>query len=111
MIILAFAASLMAADYSGVWNGTGGIESVKYGSVPQTAQMTLQQAGSSVTGSLKLGNALVVAITSGTVSGTNITFAAGTAFTANLTANGSQLTGKVYTSRGEVMDVVFTQQH
>ena len=106
--ILFFAASLAAADYSGIWNGTGGIESVKYGSVPQTAQMTLLQTGSSVSGTLKLGNAAPEKITSGTVSGNSITFAAGSAFTANLTQNGSQLVGKVTTSRGEVIDLVFT---
>jgi hypothetical protein len=110
MIMLAFAASLAAADYSGIWSGTGGIESVKYGSVPQTARMTLNQAGSTVTGTLQLGNAQVVTITSGTVSGSTITFAAGTAFTASLTQTGTQLSGKVTSSRGEVMDVVFTKQ-
>ena len=110
-ILLALAATLAAADYSGIWNGTGGIESVKYGSIPMTAQMTLSPSGSSYTGTLKLGNADPVTITSVSVSGSSINIAAGNAFTASLTQNGTQLSGKVVTSRGEVMDVVFTQSH
>lgn len=111
MVLLVFAASLAAADHSGIWKGTGGIESVKYGSVPQTATLTLLQAGEKITGgSLKMGNAEPVAVTSGSVSGSTITFAAGTVFTATLTEVGTQLQGKVTSSRGEVMDVVFTKK-
>jgi len=102
------AASLAAADYSGIWNGKGGIESAKYGSVPQTAQMTLLQAGSSLSGTLKIGNGPIMTITAGSVSGNAITFAV-TGGTASLTATGSQLQGKLTSSQGQILDIVFTK--
>ena len=109
IVALAFAASLLAADYSGSYTGQGGFESAKYGSVPATAQLTLLQSGSTVTGTLKLGGGAVVPISSGTVSNNQITFAADNG-TATLVANGTQLTGKYTTSTGDVLDVVFTKQ-
>ena len=111
IIALAFAASLGAADYSGIWDGKGGVESSKYGSVPWTSQLTLVQAGSSVSGTLKMGNDQVLPITSGTVSGSQITFVVNSgARTANLTQNGTQLQGTITSSTGEVYDVVFTKE-
>src|ERR1039457_3104717 len=110
VVLLSLAASLTAADFSGIWNGKGGIESAKYGSVPQTAQMTLLQAGSSVSGTLKIGNGSILKIASGTVSGSTITFAVGTGGTATLTQSGSQLQGKLTSSKGQILDIVFTKQ-
>jgi hypothetical protein len=109
VVLLSLAASLTAADFSGIWNGKGGIESAKYGSVPQTAQMTLLQAGSSVSGTLKIGNGPIQKIASGTVSGSTITFAV-SGGTATLTQSGGQLQGKLTSSRGQILDVVFTKQ-
>ena len=60
-ITLAFAASLVAADVTGAYAGKGSIESTKYGGVPYTAQLTLLQDGSSVSGTLKMGGAKVAA--------------------------------------------------
>lgn len=109
IILLALAASLAAADSTGTYKGVGGIESVKYGSVPQTAQLTLLQAGSTVSGTLKIGNGPILPLSSGTASGTQITFAVGSG-TGRLTLNGSQLQGKLTSSKGEVFDIVFTKQ-
>jgi hypothetical protein len=109
MMFLLVASLAAQTSYSGIWKGTGGIESTKYGSVPQTAQLTLLQAGSSVTGTIKIGNGQLLTISSGTVSGTTITFAV-TGGTASLSQSGAQLTGKLTSSRGEIFDVVFTQQ-
>ena len=110
VLLLSLTAFLAAADYSGIWNGKGGIESAKYGSVPQTAQMTLLQAGSSASGTLKLGNGPLWKITSGTVSGSTITFALDNGSTASLTQSSSQLQGKITSSKGEILDIVFTKQ-
>ena len=111
--LLFFAASLFA-DCSGTWNGQGGKEDQRYGIVPITAQMTLTQAGSSVTGTLKMGNGSVLPISSGSVSGNQVTFVIGSGqgiqMTGNFTQNGSQLTGKVTMSTGDVFDFAFTQQ-
>ena len=107
VVLLSLAALLTAADYSGIWNGKGGIESAKYGSVPQTAQLTLLQAGSSVSGTLKIGNGPIMKIASGAVSGSTITFAVGGG-TGTLAQNGAQLKGRLTSSKGEILDIVFT---
>jgi hypothetical protein len=112
IVLLAFAASLSAADFSGIWNGKGGREDPKYGLVPDTAQMTLLQGGASVTGTFKFGNAKPVAISSGTVSGTQVTIAivgSGAQVTGRFTQNGAQLVGKMTTSSGQIYDLVFTK--
>jgi hypothetical protein len=110
IVALTFAASLAASDLSGIWNGKGGFEDAKYGAVPSTAQLTLVQAGSTVSGTLKIGNGPVIHISNGSVSGSQITFAAGGGGTAALTANGSQLSGKLTSSTGKILDVVFSKQ-
>jgi len=104
--------SLLAADSSGTYKGTGGIEDVKYGSVPQTAQLTLIQAGSTVSGTLKIANGPLFKISSGTVSGNQITFAVGAGGgTGSLTVvSATQLQGKLTSVRGEIFDVSFTKQ-
>jgi len=109
VVLLSLAASLAAADCSGIWSGKGGIESAKYGSVPQTAQMTLLQAGSSVTGTLKIGNGSIMKIASGAVSGSTVTFAVGRG-TGTLTQSGAQLSGRLTSSQGQILDIVFTKQ-
>ena len=109
VVLLSLAVSLAAADCSGIWNGKGGIESAKYGSVPQTAQMTLLQAGSSVTGTLKIGNGSIMKIASGAVSGSTVTFAVGRG-TGTLTQSGAQLSGRLTSSQGQILDIVFTKQ-
>jgi hypothetical protein len=114
IIMLTAVSSLVAADYSGIWNGTGGKEDTRYGSVPATAQMTLLQAGSSFQGTLKMGSGAPMAISSGAVSGSTLTFVikstGGAQVTGNFTANGSQLTGKMTASNGQVYDFVFTKK-
>jgi hypothetical protein len=110
VVLLSLAALLTAADYSGIWNGKGGIESAKYGSIPQTAQITLLQAGSAASGTLKLGNGPILKITSGTISGSTITFAVDNGTTGTLTQSGSQLQGRLTSSEGEILDIVFTKQ-
>jgi hypothetical protein len=116
VVLLSLASFLTAqsSSVSGIWNGKGGVEDPKYGSVPMTAQMTLQQAGSSVSGTLKIGNGKIMQITSGAVSGNTITFAVGNGSTtvgsASLTQSGAQLAGKLTSSTGSIFDVVFTQQ-
>ena len=101
-----------AADLSGIWNGKGGKEDPKYGSVPVTVQMTLLQAGSSVTGTIKMGNGPIIKIPSGTVSGNTVKFAVrnGTSGTGSgsFTLNGSKLSGRLTSSRGDIFDIVFT---
>jgi len=110
--LLFLVASLCRADCSGIWNGQGGKEDPRYGIVPMTAQMTLEQAGSSVTGTLKIANGSVMKITSGSVSGSQLTivisYPGGAQITGNLSQNGSQLTGKMTASNGQVFDFVFT---
>ena len=110
VVLLSMVASLAAADCSGVWAGKGGIESAKYGSVPQTAQMTLLQAGTSVTGTLKIGNGKVMQISSGNVSSLTITFAVGAGTGTLSIMNGAQLAGKLTSPKGEILDLVFTRQ-
>lgn len=116
VILLTLAASLAAqsVSVSGIWNGKGGVEDPKYGSVPMTAQMTLQQAGSSVSGTLKIGNGKIMQITAGNISGSTITFAVSnsgtTVGTASLSKSGAQLAGRLTSSTGNIFDVVFTQQ-
>ncbi|MGB6946985.1 MAG: hypothetical protein WBE37_31600 [Bryobacteraceae bacterium] len=111
LMILLFSASLVAQDFSGIWNGKGGIESTKYGVVPQTAQMTLLQAGSTLQGTFKLGNSKPIAISSGSVSGTQLNLIVGQGLASGtLTQNGGELTGKMTSSSGQVMDFVFTKQ-
>ena len=57
IMMFLFGASLFAqTSFSGIWNGKGGIGSARYGTVPQTSQMTLLQAGRSVQGTFKMGN-------------------------------------------------------
>jgi hypothetical protein len=107
---VAFTVSLSASDYSGSYTGKGGIESVKYGSVPQTANMTLSQAGTSLTGTLQLGNGPIIKITSGSVSGTTLSFAIGNGGgSGTLTQNGTQLQGRLTSSKGDILDIVFTK--
>lgn len=100
------------ADCSGIWNGKGGKEDPKYGVVPLTAQMTLEQAGSSVSGTLKIANGSVMKITSGNASGSQCTIvitAQGGQITGTFTQNGAQLTGTMTVSNGGTYDFAFTQ--
>ena len=111
--LLFFVASLCRADCSGIWNGKGGKEDPRYGLVPANAQMTLEQAGSSVTGTLKISNGSVMKITSGSVSGNQITFviaSKGGQITGNFSQNGSQLTGTMTASTGDTYNFAFTLQ-
>lgn len=111
IMMLTLAASLAAQDYSGIWNGKGGKQDPKYGLVPRTAQMTVLQAGATFTGTLKIGASAPMKITSGTVSGSQLTFAIvnGSAqITGSLSLSGSQLNGTMTASNGGVYDFVFT---
>lgn len=109
--MLVLAGSLMAQDYSGIWNGKGGQVDAKYGTVPVTAQLTLLQAGTSLQGTFKAGGLKPVAIASGSVSGTQVVFVVGAGVvTARLTQNGSQLAGTMTSGSGDVVNIVFTKQ-
>ena len=115
VMMFILAASLAAQDLSGIWNGKGGKEDPKYGTVPATAQMTVLQAGTSFHGTLKLGGArgAIMQITNGTSSGGHLTFTIvnGKAqITGNLAVNGSHLAGKMTASNGATFDFVFTKQ-
>jgi citrate lyase synthetase len=111
-MMLTLAAAFAATDYSGIWNGKGGKEDAKYGKVPATAQMTLLQAGTSLKGTLKFGNNKPVAIASGTVSGSQLTIVVvnnGKQITGSLSQVGTQLSGKMTSSNGQIYDFVFTK--
>lgn len=114
IMILTLTASLAAQDFSGIWNGKGGKEDPKYGTVPQTAQMTVLQAGTSFHGTLRLGaRGALMQITNGTVSSGRMTFTivnGKSQITGNLAASGSQLSGKMTASNGSAFDFVFTKQ-
>jgi len=109
IVMFIFATSLVAQSFSGIWNGQGGIVDAKYGSVPTSAQLTLIQDGNSLLGTFKVGNGKPTAISSGSVSGSQVVFAVGPA-TATLTANGNQLVGKMTSSTGKIVNFVFTKQ-
>ena len=74
--------------------------------------MTVVQAGSSFTGTLKIGSGKPMQIKSGAVSGTQLTFSIVTGagqLTGSLTQTGTQLTGKMTASNGQTFDFVFTK--
>jgi hypothetical protein len=112
IMMLALSASLLAADYSGIYSGKGVIQSSRYpGGVPYTMQLTLVQAGTSLTGTMKIANGTPLAI-SGTISGASISFATAGASqqsTAILTANGSVLTGSMTRSTGQVYQLALNK--
>ncbi len=114
VMMLAFASSLAAADYSGIWNGKGTVQSARYpGGVPYTVQMTILQAGNSFNGTLKVGNNTPLQVSNGSVSGTGLSFRASLAsfqVTGQLSANAGQLSGQMTLSDGTVFTVGFTQQ-
>jgi len=72
--------------------------------------LTLLQAGTSVTGTLKIGNGKVMQISSGNVSSLTITFAVGAGAGTLSIMNGAQLAGKLTSPKGEIFDMVFTRQ-
>jgi hypothetical protein len=113
LTMLALAASLGAAqDYSGIYNGKAVVQSARYpGGVPYTVQITLIQAGTSLTGTLKIGNSKPIPIVSGTASGGSLTFATAgkVQSTAQLTANGNELAGRMTTSVGAVYAVALAK--
>jgi hypothetical protein len=112
IMMLVGAAALSAADFSGIWSGKGGKEDPRYGTVPATAQMTLLQAGASLSGTVRLGNSKPAKISSGSVSGNQLTvvlIGSVGQITGRLTQTGSQLTGKMTASNGDVYDFVFTK--
>ena len=106
-------ATLSAADYSGTYTGRGGREDPRYGTDPRSAQLTLLQAGSSFSGSLKIGNSSPMPISSGTVNGTQLTFVVSTGGHGRITGlfsqNGAVLSGKMTASTGQIYDFVFTK--
>lgn len=112
--LLALATSLAAAsDVSGVWNGKGGIQDVKYGTVPATAQLTLLQSGSTVQGTFKMDNGKIMPIATGSVDGNQIVFvvSVGTGqITARFTPIANRLIGRMTGSNGKVIDFIFTKQ-
>lgn len=113
IMMFILAASLAAQDLSGIWYGKGGKEDPKYGVVPASAQLTVLQAGTTFHGTLKMNNGKVLQIANGASSGGKLTFVivnGAQQITGNLAVSGSQLTGKMTSSTGTVMDFVFTKQ-
>lgn len=113
IVMFTLAVSLAAQDLSGIWNGKGGKEDMKYGKVPATAQLTVLQAGTSFHGTLKMNTGKVLQIANGAVSGGELTFVinnGGQQITANLLLTGAQLSGKMTSSSGSIFDFVFTKQ-
>jgi len=109
LLLLTLTPYLAAADFSGIWNGKGGKQDAKYGMVPVTVQMTLLQAGTSVTGTLKMGNGPIIQISSGSVSSNALTFVVlNGGGSGSFTWNGSNLSGTLTSSRGDTFDVTFT---
>jgi hypothetical protein len=110
LTMLAFAASLTAADYSGIYNGKAVQPSEKYaGGVPYSLQMTVLQSGQTFTGTFKIGTGKPVPIVSGSVSGSSLTFSmvanSKMQSTAQLSASGDLLTGRITMSTGAVLTV------
>jgi hypothetical protein len=114
ILMFVLAASLAAQDLSGIWNGKGGKEDLKYGKVPATAQMTILQAGTTFHGTIKLNSGKPMTIATGTSSGGKLTFSltttGGGRITGNLALSGGQLTGKMTSSTGSIYDFVFTKR-
>ena len=110
IIAMVFAGSVFAADYSGIWAGSANKADAKYGVVPNTLQLTLNHAGTTVSGTLKLGNGQPIALSAGTVSGNQISFAVGAVGTGVLTDTGTRLQGRLTSTTGQVLDVVVTKQ-
>ncbi len=112
ILAVAFGTSLLAAtSYTGLWSGKGGSVDAKYGTVPQTAKISLLQSGSSITGSVQLGNGKTLPISSGQVSGSQITFAIGQNLgTGSFTASGTQMQGTITSSAGKVINFVLNLQ-
>jgi len=111
-LVLAASLAAQTGGYSGIYDGKGIQQSARYpGGVPYSLQITLIQAGESLTGTLKVGNSKPVPIISGTVSGTSLTFATGgkSQSTAQLSAKAGQLTGRVTSSTGVVYEVALTK--
>jgi hypothetical protein len=111
--LLALATSLAASDVSGIWSGKGGIQDAKYGSVPTTAQLTLLQAGATVTGTFKMDNGKIMPISTGSIDGNQIVFVVnvGTGqITARFAPIANRLVGRMTSSTGKVIDFVFTKQ-
>jgi len=109
-LVLLLAGGLSAAtDFSGIWNGSGSTPDPKYGSVPVNMQMTLLQAGTSLSGTVKVNNANPMKITSGSVSGSNASIVivsnGNQQTTIQLTLNDPNLTGRVTTSTGKVYTI------
>jgi len=112
IIMLALAAAASATDLTGVWSGKGGREDVRYGTVPQTAQLALIQDGTSLSGTMKLNKGQPVKITSGSISGSQVVLAiVGPTgqVTGHFTQTGTQLSGKMTASNGQIYDFVFTK--
>jgi hypothetical protein len=114
LMLLAGAASLAAADYTGIWYGKGTIANPRYtGGIPMTVTMTLQQAGNSLQGTLQITNQAPIAIKSGAVSGAQLSFALvnkrGGQITAQLAANSNnQLAGHMTLTNGQIYNVTFS---
>lgn len=112
--ILTTAVSLAATNYTGAYVGKGTEPSARYpGGVPHTVTITLEQSGNSLTGTLQVDKGGIAKITSGTVSGNSISIVlGGNGFqaTAQLTANGNQLTGTITGTTGAQMAVVVNLQ-
>ncbi len=111
-IVFVFALSAQT-DVSGIWNGKAGQQSAKYGTIPTPMQLTLLQAGTNVTGTVKIGNGNPFSISKGSVSGTTLTLfmvtPQGTSGTATLSFSVSQLTGTLTTSTGGSYTLALTK--
>jgi hypothetical protein len=104
---------LSAADLTGLYIGKGVKPDQKYGSLGADFQIGLTQAGSTITGFLIQGKSPAIRFTSGAVSANQVTISLtqGTVvFTGLFSLSGSQLSGRLTGSDGEVYTIALTRQ-
>ena len=101
----------LSASYSH-WTGSGAVADSKYGQIPTGIVLELNVSGEAVTGTVSVSN-VAYTITTGSVSGSiySIAFKAGSdTITANLTQNGSTMTGTMTSLTGKLMTVHLAQK-
>jgi hypothetical protein len=104
-VLLLSVSALIASDVTGLWVGKGSKADPKYGMIPSNFQIGITQAGSKITGFMMRDKHDAVKFTSGAISGNQITisYSEGTSlFTGQLSVSGTQVTGRLTSSAGEV---------
>jgi hypothetical protein len=104
---------LSAADATGLWVGKGAKADPKYGMIPATFKVGITQAGSKITGFLMRDKHEAVNFTSGAISGNEITISYRedtNIVTGHLTLSGTEVTGRLTSTSGEVYNFAATKQ-